>query len=427
MAAEEVFRRSERKQINAKSSVSIAGPYRLIISGGGTGGHIFPAVAIANEFKERYPDTEILFVGAQDRMEMTRVPEAGYKIIGLWISGLQRKLTLSNLLFPVKLIVSYWKARSIVREVKPHVVIGTGGYASGPIMMAATRAGIPTVIQEQNSFAGLANKQVASRVSKVCVAYDGMDKYFPKDKIVLTGNPVRKDILTISSKRRRALDHFGFDGNVKTLLVVGGSLGARTINESVIKGMDKLVDSKIQVIWQTGKGYFEKFKSQLGQYDMSRIRVQDFVKEMDLAYAAADVVVSRSGAIAVSEICIAHKPVILVPSPNVAEDHQTKNAKSLVDKGAALMVLDREASEKLVDEALDLLFDDQKSAKLIENITKLARPDATAAIVDEIEKLIGEKSLDHSDKNNKTTVYKIDQSLNQQLEVTSLQPVLIKR
>ena len=407
--------------------MSIAGPYRLIISGGGTGGHIFPAIAIANEFKERHPDAEILFVGAQDRMEMTRVPDAGYKIIGLWISGLQRSLTLSNLLFPVKLIVSYWKARSIVKAFKPHAVIGTGGYASGPIMMAATRGGIPTVIQEQNSFAGLANKQVASRVSKVCVAYEGMDKYFPKDKIVLTGNPVRKDILSISSKRQRALDHFGFDRNVKTLLVVGGSLGARTINESVINGMNKLVEAKIQIIWQTGKGYFERFKSQLDKYDLRKIRVQDFVKEMDLAYAAADVVVSRSGAIAVSEICIAHKPVILVPSPNVAEDHQTKNAKALVDKGAALMVLDRESSEKLIDEALKLLFDDQKSARLRENIAKLARPDATAAIVDEIEKLISEKSPDHDDKKAETTVYKIDKSLNQQLEVTSLQPVLIKR
>lgn len=407
--------------------MSIAGPYRLIISGGGTGGHIFPAVAIANEFKERYPDTEILFVGAQDRMEMTRVPEAGYKIIGLWISGLQRKLTLSNLLFPVKLIVSYWKARSIVRGFKPHAVIGTGGYASGPIMMAATRAGIPTVIQEQNSFAGLANKQVASRVSKICVAYEGMDKYFPKDKIVLTGNPVRKDILSIGSKRQRALDHFGFDRNIKTLLVVGGSLGAKTINESIINGMNKLAEAKIQIIWQTGKGYFERFKSQLDKYDLRKIRVQDFVKEMDLAYAAADVVVSRSGAIAVSEICIAHKPVILVPSPNVAEDHQTKNAKALVDKGAALMVPDRESSQKLVDEALTLLFDDQKSARLIENITKLARPGATSAIVDEIEKLIREKRPDHGDKKAETTVYKIDKSLNQQLEVTSLQPVLIKR
>jgi UDP-N-acetylglucosamine--N-acetylmuramyl-(pentapeptide) pyrophosphoryl-undecaprenol N-acetylglucosamine transferase len=317
-------------------------PYRLIISGGGTGGHIFPAVAIANEFRERHPDAQILFVGAKNKMEMTRVPEAGYQIIGLWISGIQRKLTLSNLLFPIKLIVSYLKAMAIVKKFKPHAVIGTGGFASGPIMMAATRLGIPSVIQEQNSFAGLANKQVAGKVSKVCVAYDGMEKYFPKDKIVVTGNPVRKDILTVGTKREKALTHFGFDANKRTLLIIGGSLGARSINESIISGMEKLIDAEVQVIWQTGKGYYDNYKAKLGKYDLRRIRVQDFVREMDLAYAAADVVISRSGALAVSEICIAGKPVILVPSPNVAEDHQTKNAKALVDKGAAVLVQDKE-------------------------------------------------------------------------------------
>jgi UDP-N-acetylglucosamine--N-acetylmuramyl-(pentapeptide) pyrophosphoryl-undecaprenol N-acetylglucosamine transferase len=404
-------------------------PYKLIISGGGTGGHIFPAVAIANEFMERYPDAQILFVGAKDRMEMTRVPEAGYKIIGLWISGLQRKLTWSNLLFPVKLLVSYWKAMRIVKQYSPHAVIGTGGYASGPIMMAATRYKIPSIIQEQNSFAGLANKQVANKVSKVCVAYEGMEKYFPKEKIVITGNPVRKDMLTIGIKRDRALTHFGFDGHIKTLLIVGGSLGAKSINESVIKGMDKLVEAKIQIIWQTGKGYFSTYKSQLEKYDLRRIRVQDFVKEMDLAYAAADVIISRSGALAVSEICIARKPVILVPSPNVAEDHQTKNAKALVDKGAALMVLDRDAAEKLVDEALNLLFDKLGAARLVENIGKLARPAATSAIVDEIEKLIVKKSADRDlPEKGTTTIYKLDNtSTGQRLEASSLQPVMVKR
>lgn len=408
--------------------MSITGPYRLIISGGGTGGHIFPAVAIANEFKDRYPDTDILFVGAQDRMEMTRVPEAGYKIVGLWISGLQRKLTWSNLLFPLKVLVSYWKAMRIVKDFQPDVVIGTGGYASGPIMMAATRYRVPSVIQEQNSFAGLTNKQVASKVSKVCVAYEGMEKYFPKEKIVLTGNPVRKDILSIGSKREKALGHFGFDANKKTLLIVGGSLGARTINESIIKGVEKLIEAQIQVIWQTGKGYFDQYKSQLDKYDLRRIRVQDFLKEMDLAYAAADVVVSRSGALAVSEICIAKKPVILVPSPNVSEDHQTKNARALVDKGAAILVADRDASSKLVDEALSLIFDSQRATQLTENIAALARPNATSAIVDEIEKLISREHAGAGVNANTTTTSKPNsKGLTSKLDVTGLQPLLTKR
>lgn len=369
-------------------------PYRLIISGGGTGGHIFPAVAIANEFRFRYPNSEILFVGAQGRMEMTRVPEAGYKIIGLWISGLQRRLTFSNLLFPVKLIVSYFRARQIVNQFKPHVVIGTGGYASGPIMMAATRKRIPTVIQEQNSFAGLANKQVADKASRVCVAYEGMEKYFPAKKIVITGNPVRKDILNIESKRDQALAHFAFSPQVKTLLIIGGSLGARTINESILHGMEKILAANIQVIWQTGKGYYESYRAQLAKFDLRKIRVQDFVREMDLAYAAADVVISRSGALSVSEICIAKKPVILVPSPNVAEDHQTKNAKALSEKDAAILVADKDANSMLVDTALNLIFNPTRTAKLAENIATLAKPRATSDIVNEIEKLLDEKFVD---------------------------------
>lgn len=367
-------------------------PYRLIISGGGTGGHIFPAIAIANTFRERHPDAEILFVGALGRMEMTRVPEAGYKIIGLWISGLQRSLTLSNLMFPVKLIVSFFKARSIVKEFAPHAVIGTGGYTSGPIMMAATGRKIPALIQEQNSFAGLTNKQVANKVSKVCVAYEGMDKYFPKEKIVLTGNPVRKDILVIDEKRNRALMQFGFEAGKKTLLIIGGSLGAKTINESILSGIHKLIASEIQVIWQTGKGYYNDYQSQLSKYDLKRIKVFDFLKEMDLAYAAADVVISRSGAIAVSELCIAKKPSILVPSPNVAENHQHKNAMALVEKQAAHLVSDKDARIALVDEALRLLFDEQRALSLSTNIGKLAKPNATNEIVDEIEKLIGARS-----------------------------------
>lgn len=367
-------------------------PYRLIISGGGTGGHIFPAVAIANEFRERHPDARILFVGAKGRMEMTRVPEAGYEIIGLWISGLQRTLTWSNLLFPIKVIASYFKALKIIRQFRPHVVVGTGGYASGPIMMAAVKYNIASVIQEQNSFAGLANKQVANKVSKVCVAYEGMDRYFPKEKIILTGNPVRKDILTVDQKREKALYHFGFDTNNKTLLIIGGSLGARTINESILAGIEKLIDAQIQVIWQTGKLYFDDYKEKLSKYHLKRIRIFPFVKEMDLAYAASDVVISRSGALAVSELCIAERPCILVPSPNVAEDHQTKNAMALSEKDAAVLIRDREAHENLVEEALKLIFDERRAQRLSENIALLAKPNATRDIVLEIEKLIDSKA-----------------------------------
>jgi UDP-N-acetylglucosamine--N-acetylmuramyl-(pentapeptide) pyrophosphoryl-undecaprenol N-acetylglucosamine transferase len=360
----------------------------MIVSGGGTGGHIFPALAIANEFRERYPQSEILFVGAKGRMEMTRVPEAGYKIIGLWISGLQRRLTLSNLLFPVKVVASYFKAKSILKSFRPDVVVGTGGYASGPVLMAATRRGIPSLIQEQNSFAGLANKQVAGRVSKVCVAYEGMEKYFPSEKIVLTGNPVRKDLLNIQGKRAEGLRHFGFDEDTKTLLILGGSLGARTINESVLAGIEKLIDARVQVIWQTGKNYYLACKDRVSAFNTSRMRIHDFIREMDLAYAAADVVVSRSGALAVSELCIAQRPCILVPSPNVAEDHQRKNAEALTSKGAAVMIPDNQAVEKLVDEALKLMFDERRAQELSRNIAKLARPNATSDIVDEIEKLL---------------------------------------
>lgn len=363
-------------------------PYRLIISGGGTGGHIFPAIAIANEFRERHPDAQILFVGAKGKMEMTRVPEAGYKIIGLWISGIQRKLTWKNFLFPLKLVTSYIRAIAIIQRFKPHVVVGTGGYASGPIMLAATRFGFNAVVQEQNSFAGLANKRVADKVKKVCVAYEGMDKYFPKDKIVLTGNPVRKDLLDIDSKRIKALNHFGFEANKKTLLIVGGSLGARTINASVLANIDKLFETQVQIIWQTGKSYYASYKKSLEKYDLRRIRLYDFLKEMDLAYAAADVVISRSGALAISELCIANKPCILVPSPNVAEDHQTKNAMALVLKEAAVLVKDVDAKNDLVNETLKVLFDEQRCQKLQENIRKLARPNATKDIVNEIEKLI---------------------------------------
>lgn len=364
-------------------------PYRLIISGGGTGGHIFPALAIANEFRSRHANAEILFVGAQGKMEMVRVPEAGYKIIGLWISGLQRKLTLSNLSFPFKLISSYLKAGDIVKKFKPHAVIGTGGYASGPIMLAATKNKIPSLIQEQNSYAGLTNKQLGEKVQSVCVAYTGMEKYFPAKKVLFTGNPIRKDILHLESKRDKALSHFAFTSNERTLLILGGSLGARTINESMLASIDKLIDAHVQVIWQTGKLYFEGVKTQIEGKDLRRIRVVDFLKQMDLAYAVSDVVISRAGALAISELCIAKRPCILVPSPNVAEDHQTKNAMALVNESAALMVKDVEAKDSLVSESLKLIYDEQLCDKLRMNIGKWAKPNATEEIVDEIEKLIG--------------------------------------
>jgi UDP-N-acetylglucosamine--N-acetylmuramyl-(pentapeptide) pyrophosphoryl-undecaprenol N-acetylglucosamine transferase len=363
-------------------------PYRLIISGGGTGGHVYPAIAIANAFRERHPDAEILFVGAEGKMEMIRVPEAGYKIVGLWISGIKRSLSLSNLSFPFKLTSSYFKARRIIRRFKPHAAVGTGGYASGPMMIAATRFNIPTILQEQNSYAGLTNKQLSGKVQRICVAYPGMERYFPKDKIQLTGNPVRKDIIHLDSKRDAALTHFGFQGTARTLLVLGGSGGARTINESLMAGLDNLIASDVQLIWQTGKVYYESVKAQISDKDLRKVRVYDFLKEMDLAYAAANVVVSRAGALSISELCLAKKPSILVPSPNVAEDHQTKNAQALVQEKAAILIQDWQAKNKLVDDAIKLLHDDVRCQALSESIGRLGKPSAAEDIVNEIEKLL---------------------------------------
>jgi len=362
--------------------------YRLMISGGGTGGHVFPAIAIANAFRDRHANAEILFVGAEGRMEMTKVPEAGYKIVGLWISGLQRSLALSNLLFPIKLLSSLFKARKLIRTFKPDVVVGTGGYASGPLMMAATQLKVPSLIQEQNSYAGLTNKRLASKAKKICVAYPGMEKFFPKDKIVFTGNPVRKDIASLDSVRSKGLSSYGFDKDAKTLLIIGGSLGARTINESVLAGIDKLINARIQVIWQTGKSYFQSVREQVTNKDLQRIRISDFVTQMDQAYASADVVISRAGALSISELCLAGRPSILVPSPNVVADHQTKNANALVERDAALLVRDHEAKEKLVSQAIELLNNEQRRRELSHNISKMARPLAAQHIAEEIEKLI---------------------------------------
>ncbi len=366
-------------------------PYRLMISGGGTGGHIFPALAIADEFRRRHPDANILFVGAQGRMEMKRVPEAGYAIEGLWISGIQRKLTWSNLMVPVKLLTSYFKARRLVAAFRPHAVIGTGGYASVPVMLAAVRIGVPTLIQEQNAYAGLANRQVARKVHRICVAYENMGRYFPAEKIRVTGNPVRKDIINVNDKRGQAYISFGFAAGVKTLLVIGGSLGARTLNESLRLHIDKIMDAGIQVIWQCGSRYYAEYDRWLRAYDRRKIRLYDFLHDIDLAYAVADVVISRAGALAVSELCVAEKAAILVPSPNVAEDHQTKNARVLADRGAAVLIPDELARKVLVDEALRLLFDEERTLHMAKNAKALARPHATEDIVNEVETLIGIK------------------------------------
>lgn len=363
-------------------------PYRLIISGGGTGGHIFPAIAIASTFKERYSNSEILFVGAKGKMEMIRVPEAGYKIIGLSISGIQRKFTFSNFLFPFRLLSSYFTAKQIIKQFKPNVVVGTGGYASGPMMMAAQALRIPTLIQEQNSYAGLANRQLSARAGKICVAYEGMDKFFKGKSVIITGNPVRRDLLNLREKREAAINHFIFNSRGRTLLIVGGSLGAKTINESILHGLDKLIDAHIQVVWQTGKIYYDRIKAETAGKDLRSIRIYDFITQMDLAYAAGDVVISRAGALAISELCVAGRPAILVPSPNVAEDHQTKNADALVKAEAAIMIKDSEAMKRLVDEALKLLYDKDRADRLGNNMSKLGKPNAANAIVDEIEKLM---------------------------------------
>ncbi|MFV8354840.1 undecaprenyldiphospho-muramoylpentapeptide beta-N-acetylglucosaminyltransferase [Flavobacterium sp. XS1P32] len=358
--------------------------YKFIFSGGGTGGHIYPAIAIANELKARFPNAEFLFVGAQDKMEMQKVPQAGYKIKGLWISGLQRRLTFDNALFPVKLLSSLLKSRAIIKQFKPDVVIGTGGFASGPLLQVAAIAGIPTVIQEQNSFPGITNKLLSKKANKICVAYENLERFFPKGKMILTGNPVRQDLIDIESKREEAIQHFNLDSNKKTVLVLGGSLGARRVNQLIEKELVNMLSQNVQVIWQCGKLYLEDYK----KYNSANVQVVAFIERMDLVYAAADIVISRAGASSVSELCIVGKPVIFIPSPNVAEDHQTKNAQAIVDKKGALMLKESELDEQfgLVFEVL--LKDQGKQNQLSENIKALAMPEATKQIVDEIVKLI---------------------------------------
>lgn len=360
---------------------------KVIISGGGTGGHIFPAVAIADEIKRRNPDVDILFVGAEGKMEMEKVPQAGYKIIGLTISGFQRKITFSNFMLPIKILKSIIKAKRIIKEFKPQVVIGVGGYASGPMLKAATMQGIPTLVQEQNSFAGKTNKILSRKVTTICTAYDGLERFFPKEKIVQTGNPVRFDVVQIEGKRSEAFEYYNLDPTKKTLLIIGGSLGARTLNESVLTHLDVLIEKDVQVLWQCGKLYFDKLQDDLKDRNLKGIHLTQFIARMDLAYAMADTVISRAGAISVSELCLVKKPTILVPSPNVAEDHQTHNAMALVKKVAALLVKDSEAKEHLIPTALKLLVDNDLQKELELNIEALAKPNATSDIVNEIEKI----------------------------------------
>ena len=368
-------------------------PLRVIVSGGGTGGHIFPAVSIANAIKAEYPDAEILFVGAEGRMEMQRVPAAGYKIIGLPIAGFDRKNLLKNVVVLYKIAKSQWKARKIIKEFRPHVVVGVGGYASGPTLKTAGQMGIPTLIQEQNSYAGVTNKLLAKSAKKICVAYDGMERFFPAEKIIKTGNPVRQNLLDAKVTKAEATESFGLDPKKRTVLVIGGSLGARTVNESILQHIEDIREAKdVQFIWQTGKYYSEEIHMALAKEDpVENMKVTDFISNMDNAYAAADLVISRAGASSISELCLLKKPCILVPSPNVAEDHQTKNALALSTKGAAIFVKDSDARNELIPLALKTVVDDAQLASLSENVGKLAYHDSAKKIADEVVKLAVEQ------------------------------------
>lgn len=359
--------------------------YKIILSGGGTGGHIYPAIAIANELKSRFPDAKFLFVGAKDKMEMEKVPQAGYQIEGLWISGIQRELTLKNLSFPFKLVSSLLRARKIVNYFKPDIAIGTGGFASGPLLQIATTKKIPSLIQEQNSYPGITNKLLSKKANKICVAYDGLERFFPENKIIKTGNPVRQDLLDVDTKRDEAIKAFSLKSDKKTLLVLGGSLGARQINKLIKKELDFIQTHNMQVIWQCGKLYYDKYKIYNNTKD---VQVHAFINNMDYAYAAADVIISRAGAISVSELCIVGKPVIFIPSPNVAEDHQTKNALSVVEKQAGMMIKEADLEVDFQNKFSQLMASPEKQAELSKNIKSLALVNATKEIVDEVEKLL---------------------------------------
>ncbi|WP_372932411.1 undecaprenyldiphospho-muramoylpentapeptide beta-N-acetylglucosaminyltransferase [Mariniphaga sediminis] len=361
---------------------------KVIISGGGTGGHIFPALAIANEIGRRYPGVEILFVGALDRMEMEKVPAAGYKIIGLPVTGFPRKPGMKMITFVVRLMKSNKLAKKIINQFKPQIAIGVGGFASGPLLRAAANKGVPTLIQEQNSYAGITNKLLGKKVQTICVAYENMARYFPSQKIVLTGNPVRASLLEQIENKQEAFDYFKLKKPGKVILVVGGSLGARSVNNAMLKNIPLIADTDVEVIWQTGSIYYRGIMDKMKDAIPSNLHIHEFLSRMDLAYAAADVVISRAGAGTISELCLVGKPAILVPSPNVAEDHQTKNARALADKGAALMIPDSEIDEKLLPEAIRLINTPEEHNEFSKNIKLLARPKATQHIVDEVEKLL---------------------------------------
>ncbi len=363
-------------------------PLRIIVSGGGTGGHIFPAVSIANAIKEQHPEAEILFVGALGRMEMQRVPAAGYKIIGLPIAGFDRKNMFKNVAVLCKIIKSQMMARKIIKDFKPMCAVGVGGYASGPTLKTAGAMGIPTLIQEQNSYAGVTNKLLAKAAKKICVAYSGMERFFPADKIIMTGNPVRQNLLNANISKDDAIKSFGLQPGKPTILIIGGSLGARTVNESVLQHIEDIRNSEAQFIWQTGKYYSQEIAEALAKVDsLDNLHVTDFISSMDNAYAAADLVISRAGASSISELCLLKKACILVPSPNVAEDHQTKNAQALSTKGAALFVKDSDAQNELIPLALETVTDKDKLASLGENAGKLAFTDSANVIAKEVYKL----------------------------------------
>ena len=369
---------------------------RIIISGGGTGGHIFPAVSIANAIKELQPDTEILFVGAEGRMEMHRVPAAGYPIKGLPVAGFNRKNLLKNIPVLIKLFKSQRLARKIVKDFRPHAAVGVGGYASGPTLKVAGSMGIPTLLQEQNSYAGVTNKLLAKQAKKICVAYEGMERFFDKSKIILTGNPVRQGLLNHSIQREEAVATFGLDPQKKTVLILGGSLGARTINQCLMANLDKVKNSGIQFIWQTGKIYIEEARKAVAEAgELPMLHVTDFISDMATAYSAADLVISRAGAGSISEFCLLQKPVILVPSPNVAEDHQTKNALALVNKNAALYVKDAEAKDLLLDKAIEAVNQPELLKNLSKNIAELAFTDSANVIAKEVIKLAENYQKEH--------------------------------
>lgn len=369
---------------------------RIIISGGGTGGHIFPAVSIANAIKELQPETEILFVGAEGRMEMHRVPAAGYPIKGLPVAGFDRKNLLKNIPVLIKLFKSQRLARKIVKEFRPHAAVGVGGYASGPTLKVAGSMGIPTLLQEQNSYAGVTNKLLAKQAKKICVAYEGMERFFDKEKIILTGNPVRQGLRNHTTTRKEAITSFGLDPNKRTILILGGSLGARTINQCLMGNLDKIKTSGVQFIWQTGKIYIEEARAAVAQAgELPMLHVTDFISDMATAYSAADLVISRAGAGSISEFCLLQKPVILVPSPNVAEDHQTKNALALVNKNAALYVKDADAKEQLLDKAIEAVNQPELLKNLSKNIAELAFTDSANVIAKEVIKLAQKYKEEH--------------------------------